>query len=183
MKFAETERLILRRPRPEDLQAYLRSWADPMMTRYTGIRPDIERFITALLEEMQSKQPGDTEPQPWYQVTIERRGDGAVVGDLGLGFGVPGDRQVELGYRIHPDHQRRGYGREAVAAAISWLIESHNIHRFVGVAAAENVASTTLLRSLDFRKEGHFRQSFLCNGEWIDDEYYALLASEWRERR
>jgi RimJ/RimL family protein N-acetyltransferase len=34
-----------------------------------------------------------------------------VVGDLGLGFGVPGERQIELGYRIHPDHQRRGYAR------------------------------------------------------------------------
>ena len=36
-----------------------------------------------------------------------------------------------------------------------------------------------LLRSLGFRREGRFRQSFWCNGRWLDDDYYALLASEW----
>ena len=86
---------------------------------------------------------------------------------------------MELGYRILPEHQRRGYAREAVAALIGYLIEAHAIHRFVGVAASLNTASCTLLRSLGFRKEGHFRESFLCHGEWLDDDYYALLASEW----
>ena len=179
MIFAQTQRLTLRRPRKEDYESFLRSWDDPEMTRYTGRRPNIAQFIADLIEEMQSKRPGDLEPQPWYQVTIATRDDNAVVGDIGIGFGVPGERQVELGYRIHPDHQRQGYAREAVAAIIDYLIEQHGIHRFVGVAAAANIASTALLRSLGFRREGHFHQSFLCDGEWIDDEYYALLASEW----
>ena len=183
MIFAETERLILRRPRMDDLPSYLRSWDDPDMTRFTGKRSYTEQFLRGLIEEMQTKKPGRTEPQPWYQVTIERREDGAVVGDLGLGFGVPGERQVELGYRIHPVHQRRGYGREAVAGIIDWLIESYSIHRFVGVVAAPNSASINVLKSLGFRQEGHFRQSFLCNGRWLDDDYFALLAEEWRQRR
>ena len=181
MILAQTERLILRRPQHEDLASYLRSWGDPDMSRYTGMRPNLEVFLTNLIEEMQTKQPGDTEPQPWYQVTVERREDGAVVGDLGLGFGVPGERQVELGYRIHPDHHRQGYAKEAVAAAIAYLVERHDIHRFIAVAASANVASIRVLQALGFRREGHFRQSFLCNGEWIDDDYFALLASEWRE--
>ena len=66
---------------------------------------------------------------------------------------------------------------------VDYLIESHAVHRFVAVAAVPNVASTALLRSLGFRKEGVFLQSFLCDGEWLDDEYYALLAREWTERR
>ena len=181
MIFAETERLILRRPRQEDFEGFLRSWDDPEMTRYTGKRADTGRFIANLIAEMQEKQPGDTDGgrSPWFQVAVERRDDGALVGDVGIGFGVPGERQVELGYRIHPDHHRRGYGREAVAAAIDWLIEPHAVHRFVAVAAAPNRASIALLRSLGFRQEGHFRQSFRCNEQWLDDAYFALLASEW----
>ena len=129
---------------------------------------------------MQAKAPGETEPGgPWYQFVVERREDGAVAGDLGVGFGVPGERQVELGWRILPPFQRRGYAREAVAALIPWLIEAHRIHRFVGIAASENLASIALLRSLGFRQEGRFRESFWCNGRWLDDDYYALLASEW----
>jgi RimJ/RimL family protein N-acetyltransferase len=183
MIFAETERLILRRPKPEDYDAFLRSWDDPEMTRYTGRRENIAGFIRDLIAEMQARQPGEDGPSGgWYQVTIERREDGAVVGDIGLGFGVPGERQAELGYRIHPDHHRLGYAREALSAIIPWLIEAHGIHRFVGVAAAPNAASIALLRSLGFRQEGYFRQSFRCNGEWLDDAYFALLASEWSDR-
>ena len=180
MIFARSERLVLRRPRKEDFDCFLRSWGDPDMTRYTGRRRNLAEFIAGLIDEMQTKQPGEVEPQPWYQMTIERIEDGAVVGDVGIGFGVPGERQVELGYRVHPDHQRRGYAREALAAVIDYLIEQHDIHRFVGVAAAPNRASIAALRALGFRQEGHFRESFLCNGEWIDDLYFALLASEWR---
>lgn len=182
MIFATSERLILRRPRPEDFNAFLRSWSEPAMTRYTFVRADPAAFIAGLIDDMQ-KAPGESEPGgPWYNYAIERRDDGALVGDVGVGFGVPGERQVELGYRIHSDHQRRGYAREAVAAIIGHLIERHDIHRFVGIAAAANSASIALLRSLGFRQEGHFRQSFLCHGEWIDDAYFALLAEEWRPR-
>jgi RimJ/RimL family protein N-acetyltransferase len=164
MIFAETERLIIRGVREGDQHALLPGWSDPEMTRYTGKRQDVPAFLAQLVAEMQGKQPGDTEPGgPWFQYVVERRQDGIILGDLGVGFGVPGERQVELGYRILPAHQRAG----------------HNVHRFVGLAAAENRASIGVLRSLGFRQEGAFRQSFWCNGEWLDDAYFALLASEW----
>ena len=184
MIFAETRRLILRRPRPEDFEAFVRNWSDPLMTRYTFVRPDPAAFVAGLIAEMEQKAPGETGPNgPWYQFAIERRDDGVVIGDIGVGFGVPGERQVELGYRIHSDHQRRGYAREAVAAIISHLIERHAVHRFVAVAAVANAPSIAVVRSLGFREEGHFRQSFLCHGEWLDDKYFALLADEWRPEK
>ena len=151
------------------------------MVRYLEARDDPRAFVAGFIADMQAKAPGESEPGgPWYQMVIERREDGAVIGDLGLGFGIPGERQVELGWRTLPAFQRRGYAREAVAAAIGWLIEAHSIHRFVGIAASANAASIALLRSLGFRQEGRFRESFRCNGRWLDDDYYALLASEWR---
>lgn len=183
MIFAETERLILRRPRDSDLEALLPGWADPEMTRYTNPRPDARQFVATMISDMQHKRPGEVEPGgPWYQFIAERRKDGVIVGDLGVGFAVPGERQVELGYRILPVHQRQGYAREAVAGIIEYLIAEHDIHRFVGVAASANQPSIGVLRSLGFRQEGHFRRSFFCQDEWIDDDYYALLAEEWRPK-
>ncbi len=181
MIFAGSARLILRRAVEADLEPLVESWSDPDMTLYTNAKPDIRAFLARMIADMQVKQPGETEPGgPWYQFIAEHREDGALVGDLGAGFGIPGERQVELGFRILPRYQRLGYGREAVAALIDYLIAAHGIHRFVGVAASLNKASCALLRSLGFRQEGHFRQSFSCRGEWLDDDYYALLASEWR---
>lgn len=181
MIFTRSERLILRRPERQDYDAFLRSWEDSEMSRYTGMRPNVREFISDLIDEMQVKQPGETGVSgPWYQFAIETKEDGVLVGDISIGFGVPGERQVEIGYRIHPDHHRQGYAREAVGAIISYLIEKHGIHRFVGIVAAPNAASIAVLRALGFRQEGHFKQSFLCHGEWLDDHYYALLANEWR---
>jgi len=184
MIFAKTERLLLRRARADDIEPLVAGWSDPIMTRFTGARDDPRAFLTQLVADMQVKAPGDDEPGgPWYQFIVERRADGRVIGDLGAGFGLPGERQVEIGYRILPDHHRQGYAREAVAALLDYLASDHDMHRFVGVAASRNTASTAVLRSLGFRQEGHFRESFLCNGEWLDDDYYALLVSEWLELR
>jgi aminoglycoside 6'-N-acetyltransferase len=180
MIFARSARLILRRARDTDLEPLLSSWSDPDTVRYTNVRADVRGFLKRMIADMQAKEPGDPDPSgPWYQYVVERAEDGVVVGDLGAGFGLPGERQVELGYRTLPAHRRQGYAREALAALIGHLIEAHDIHRFVGVAASLNTPSIAVLRSLGFRREGHFRQSFLCNGEWLDDDYYALLASEW----
>jgi RimJ/RimL family protein N-acetyltransferase len=182
MIFARSERLALRRPRESDLEPLLAGWADPDSVRFTGERNDLPAFLSEMIADMRAKQPGDQDPGgPWFQYVVERIEDGAVVGDFGAGFGIPGERQVELGYRIHPNHRRKGYASEALAAIISHLIGAHRVHRFVGVAASINAPSIALLGSLGFRREGHFRESFLCNGEWLDDDYFALLASEWQQ--
>jgi RimJ/RimL family protein N-acetyltransferase len=183
MIFARSERLALRRPRESDLEPLLAGWADPDSVGFTGERNDLPAFLRGMIADMRAKQPGDQDPGgPWFQYVVERIEDGAVVGDFGAGFGIPGERQVELGYRIHPDHRRKGYATEALAALIEHLIETHHIHRFVGVAASINAPSIAVLRSLGFREEGRFRQSFLCNGRWLDDSYFALLAGEWAGR-
>ncbi|HYJ31239.1 MAG TPA: GNAT family N-acetyltransferase [Allosphingosinicella sp.] len=181
--FAESERLILRRAQPEDLEPLVFSWSDPEMSRWTPDREDKRGFLTQMIADMQVKRPGDSGPGgPWYQFIVERRDDGALIGDLGVGFEVPGERQVEIGYRILPAFHRQGYAKEAAGVLIDYLIAAHRIHRFVGLVATPNEASKAVLRSLGFRQEGHFRESFWCNGEWIDDDYFALLASEWITR-
>ena len=181
--FAQSERLILRRARTDDFEPLVCSWCDPESSRWLPERTDRPGFIRQMIEDMQVKQPGEYEPGgPWYQYIAERREDGAVVGDLGVGFGVPGDHQVELGYRIMPVFQRMGYGKEAVACIIDHLIDVHRVHRFVGIVATPNEASKALLRSLGFRHEGHLRESFWRGGEWLDDDIFGLLASEWRGR-
>jgi RimJ/RimL family protein N-acetyltransferase len=103
MIFAETERLILRRAREEDLEALLPSWSDPEMTRYTDAKPDAAGFLRQMIADMQVKQPGDLEPGgPWYHSSWS----GAAMERFWVisvrGFGIPGERQVELGYRCCP---------------------------------------------------------------------------------
>lgn len=181
MIFARSARLILRRPRRADIDTLMRLRSDPALNRFTG-PPKSEEWVVDLVREMEAKSPGETQPSPWYQFMIERTRDGVAIGDIGVGFAIPGERQVELGYRIDTPFHRQGYAREALTAMIDYLIAEHGIHRFVAVAAGLNHASAALLHALGFRREGVFRQGFLCHGEWLDDHYFALLASEWETR-
>jgi hypothetical protein len=73
----ETERLILRRPRDEDLEPLCAAGPTPELTRYTGDKPDVRAFLSELIADMQAKLPGEMEPGgPWYQFIVERRSDG-----------------------------------------------------------------------------------------------------------
>src|SRR3546814_12234365 len=109
MIFARTDRLILRKAREEDVEPLLLSWSDPDMTRYTGLRPNIRQFLAGMIADLQRKNPGDTEPGgPWYQYVVQRAAAGALVGDVGVGLGVPGERPVAPGSALRPAHHRQG---------------------------------------------------------------------------
>ncbi|HEX8216980.1 MAG TPA: GNAT family N-acetyltransferase, partial [Allosphingosinicella sp.] len=85
--FAQSERLILRRARAEDLEPLVFSWSDPEMSRWTPDREDKRGFLAQMIQDMQVKRPGECNPGgPWYQFILERREDGDLIGDLGVGF-------------------------------------------------------------------------------------------------
>jgi len=157
MIFAETERLLLRRARADDLEPLLESWADPEMVRYTEPKADPRGFLRDMIADMQGKTPGSP---GWYQYIVERRSDGMLIGDLGAGFDIPGERQVELGYRVRLAFHHQGYAREAVAGLIGHLADVHSIHRFVAVAASANVSSLATLRSLGSGRKGISGRAF-----------------------
>jgi len=119
----------------------------------------------------------------WLQLAIRARGGGPMIGDLGLHAVDPERGQFEIGFSIDPEHQRRGYGREAVEAALDALFGQLELHRVVASVDPRNGASMDLLAKLGFRKEAHHRRSLWFKGEWVDDVIFALLAEEWRAAR
>ncbi len=133
----------------------------------------------AMYAAMEGRTPG-AEPG-WHQYVIETH-DGAIVGDIGVNFGGPGERQAELGYSLHPDHWGQGYAAEALARLIGHLFDDHGLHRLIAVTGADNARSRALLARLGFRQEAHHIESYFDRSTdcWTDDVVYALLA---RERR
>ncbi len=47
---------------------------------------------------------------------------------------------------------------------------------------AENIASINLLKSLNFKQEGHFIENIFFKGKWGSEFQYALLKREWNEK-
>ncbi len=178
----EMQRLIVRMPEDEDIPDMLRLWTAPGAGRYTEDKDcDPETWVKNMLAEMKGKQPG--REAAWFNYIIAEKKTGAFAGDIGVGFFMPGPGQAELGYRMLPEVQRRGYATEAAKGMIAHLFTTHKLHRLHALVATPNVPSWRLLERLGFRREGHLKESFPKNGAWMDDYIYGLLESEWQERQ
>ncbi|MGI5244310.1 GNAT family N-acetyltransferase [Dactylosporangium sp. CA-139066] len=172
----QTDRLLLRRFRAGDAPALAAYRSDPDVARYQGWDAPFpldaaERFVAAVGER-------DPRAEGWFQYAIERRGDGALVGDVGVNRHDEG-RQAELGFTLAPGFQRQGYAAEAVRRVVDHLLLEEGLHRVHASLDARNDRSARLLERLAFRREAYEIQSQFWKGEWTDDVRYAVLASEW----
>ena len=134
-----TERLVLRRSRPEDAEAISAYRSDPDVHRYQGwdrIDPD---GVRAEIEDMARRAPG--EPGGWVQLSAEDRSNGRLVGDVGLSLADGEAGVIKVGYTIAPTFQRRGYATEAVGALVAYAIDVLGADVVRAHASAENAPS------------------------------------------
>jgi uncharacterized protein (DUF952 family) len=137
-----TSRLVLRAGTPADWPAYRRTLVDESLRRHLG--GPIDDFEA-------DKRRDDVSSKGC--VAVER--DGVVVGFLLLGFYRSGD--FEMSFSFLPEHQRKGYAREAASTLADWVfaVFSH-LPRLVAVTQQANVRSVALLRELNWTETDHF---------------------------
>jgi len=134
-----TQRLSIRRSRPGDAATISAYRSDPKVHRYQGWDSTDAASITAEIEEMAARSPGD--PGGWVQFTVEERDGGPLVGDVGMSpaDGEPG--VIKIGYTISPAFQGRGYATEAVRALIAYAFRTLGADVVRAYASAENAPS------------------------------------------
>ena len=173
----ETPRLRLRHFRDADLALFMAYRNDPEVARYQGWEGISEPEARAFLQEQKEIQPGV--PGQWFQIAIELKETGVLVGDCALKIEEHDERQAEIGYTLSRAYQGRGIASEAVSCVLEYAFVTLGLHRVIAITACENVASVALLERLGLRREGHFRQSVWLKGKWEDEFLYAMLQEEW----
>ena len=144
-----TERLRLRRSHPDDAVVISAYRSDPDVHRFQGWeRTDVEA-VRAEIAAMTERSPGS--PGGWVQLTVEERGSGQLVGDIGLSTvdGEPG--VVKVGYTIDPTFQGRGYATEAVRALVVYAFETLAADVVRMHASADNAASIRVAEKAGLR--------------------------------
>ncbi len=85
-----------------------------------------------------------------YVLAIENRATGTLIGHVG--FSPFGD-DVEIGFAIAQNHQRRGCATEAIVAASCWIFQSFDLERIIAITSSENIASRRALLRARFAFE------------------------------
>ena len=144
----ETDRLILRRYRPEDAAdcfAFLSSESDAYM--------DCSRAFTAMDQAFYERVALFADRETQYMIL--RKDSGRVIGTINL---FPDDSRavdaMEIGYCISPAHQRQGFAFEALAALLDLLQGELYLDLVTAGILPENTASQGLLKKLGFCQEG-----------------------------
>ena len=157
-----TERLVLRRARPEDLEAMHAVLSHPLAMRYWSSLPHASIAETGeWLGKMMASDPRRSE-----DFVIEL--DGRVVGKAGA-YRLP-----EIGYILHPDHWGRGHATEALTAVIGQIFERHSIPAITADIDPRNLPSIRLLTRLGFTETGRAERTWQIGEEWHDSIYFRL---------
>lgn len=171
----KTERLILRPINEKDITAIFNYRSDSVTNVYQGWIPKAIEDVRIFLEKISSEINING---TWFQFAIVETESTEIIGDLGIHFLE--DEQAEIGCTLKKESQGEGYATEALKLVIDFLFNTLNKHRIIGSIDPRNVRSIKMVERLGFRREAHFKESLLINGEWVDDIVYAILKKEWK---
>lgn len=169
--YLETERLIIRRPKPEDVEDILQFRNSEFVLKYNCMRIySREDIISRIL------------PDP-HALAIVKKETGKVIGMISVeddSVRSPSIPSKELSYYLCEQETRKGYMREALQAVIRHLFTQENME-CIGVRVfTDNEASNRLALALGFHKEGVVRRCVKAYKDVIyDDTLYSLLREEF----
>lgn len=118
-----------------------------------------------------------------YELAICTRIDEKPIGRISIKLNWAEIREWEIGYALHPNHWKQGFGVEAVNLIIEYAFNVLNAHRIVAYINTENLMSEKLMNRVGMVKDGTLREVRICNGKWCDESIYSMLEREWNERR
>lgn len=174
----KTKRLVLRPLNINDTEAVFAYRSDAITNQYQGWIPktidDVKIFISKVSKEIDVYDS-------WFQFAIVLSETSELIGDIGIHFFDPDNFQVEIGCTLAKKEHRKGIALEALSSLINYLFINLNKRRITCSIDPQNLTSIKMVERLGFRKEAHFKQSILIEGEWYDDLVYALLKDEWNK--
>ncbi|MGA3052673.1 MAG: GNAT family N-acetyltransferase [Candidatus Korobacteraceae bacterium] len=145
----ETERLILRRLRPEDADAIFAVLGDPIAMQYyprTFDRKDAEEWIERNLRRYTEYGHG------LYAVVLKTSGD--VVGDCGLVTQqIDGRPELEVGYHLRRDQWGHGYATEAARGCMDYAFRELAAAKVISLIRQENLPSRRVAERNGMRVE------------------------------
>jgi RimJ/RimL family protein N-acetyltransferase len=165
----ETERLILRFFREEDMDAMAQLFANPDFMRFSlGVFTERKQTVAFIEKVMRWDRTGIPS-----QFAVVPRGEDAIVGYCGFFQHVEVPGEIEIGYRLHPDYWNRGLITEAARAVRDHGFRDWKLSRVISLIHPENIPSRRVAEKngMKVEKEITFRG--------FPALVYAISRQEW----
>ena len=169
----ETARLLLRSPRPSDIDTIYELARGRPIHRFLVLPfPYRKRHAAAWV----SKARQENRKGVSYNAVILRRDDRTLLGVTSLLKIHPVHRRAEVGYWLGKSHWRRGYAREAVAALVGFAQRRLRLRKVYAHTMVGNAPSERLLRACGFCEEGLLFSEMKAKGRWRDLKRWARIS-------
>jgi RimJ/RimL family protein N-acetyltransferase len=141
-----TERLSLRAPTADDLDAWHAIYVDAEEVWYGAPRSSLDENRAKLGRQLAHFE------QYGFGMCSVKLGD-ETIGAAGLQH-LEGGPEVEVGYRFLKEHWGNGYATESALASLDWGFGELGLDRIVAVALETNVASRRVLEKCGMAEIG-----------------------------
>lgn len=145
----ETERLILRHMQPDDCDALMAVFGDPVTMKYYPSafqRDDVKMWIERWMKSYEENAYG------LYAMALKETD--TVIGDCGHSRQeVDGEAEIEIGYHVLREHWRKGYATEAARGAVAYGFETLCAKRLISLIRPENTASRRVAEKAGMKME------------------------------
>lgn len=151
--YSETERLILRSWKPEDIALFSAINQDENVMKYfpaTLAEAESEAFYLRIQEEFIRKG--------WGLYAVELKASGQFIGYVGIheiGFDADFTPGVEIGWRLAADYHNQGYATEAAKEVLK-LAKAKGIEKLYSFTAEINKPSERVMQKIGMEKIGGF---------------------------
>ncbi len=115
-----------------------------------------------------------------FELGIEFKKTGKVIGMASLSNIHPTDRNAELGYWLGKNFWRRGLMSEAVSLILSFGFNELKLVRIYAKVLNKNIASANLLKKFGFKYEGTMRKATVRDNTWSDLLLFSILDTEFK---
>lgn len=179
MKMLETERLILR-PHKEDDFEFIHNYASCYENiKYMVWGPNEEADTRTFIKHAIAKSV--EEPCENYQYAAVLKSSKKLIGACNIALLC--NDEAEIGWVLHRDYWKQGYGTEIGALLIKFGFEYLGLQRIIAHCDNENYGSYRIMERNGMHREGCFidgRSANKLSGKKFCDEYsYAILSDEW----
>lgn len=164
MTYAETDRLILRSWKPEDLPVFVEINRDPEVMKYFPA-PLSDEETAALYHRVQD----ELARKGWGMYAVEIKNTGEFAGFVGLheiGFDADFTPGTEIAWRLGSQHHNKGYATEA-ATAVLHIARNNGFPCLYSFTAVPNKPSERVMQKIGMAKIGEFEHPALPVGDWL----------------